>query len=89
MFKLLSILVLAGTARAVPQAAAIQACLAHPQASSYQYNSDGWCGCLSNSGDSVHTNANAFSDTFSGACALCAIDHMSQNVNTNPFGPGR
>lgn len=67
----------------------IQACLAHPQASSYQYNSDGWCGCLSNSGDSVHTNANAFSDTFSGACALCAIDHMSQNINTNPFGPGR
>ena len=67
----------------------IQACLNHPQANSYQYNSDGWCGCLSTSGEQLHSNANTFSDTFSGACALCAIDHMSQNINTNPFGGGR
>jgi hypothetical protein len=65
----------------------IQACLAHPQSNSYQYNAGGWCGCLTNAGDQLHANANALTDAFSGACALCSIDHMSQNVN-QPVYPG-
>ena len=69
----------------------VQACLQYPSANSYQYNAGGWCGCLANAGDQLHANANAFKDTFNGACALCSIDHMSQNQNNGqlPFGEGR
>ena len=48
----------------------IQACLDHPAANSYQYNSGGWCGCLANTGDDLHSAANTMTDASPGACAV-------------------
>ena len=59
----------------------IQACLEHPSANSYQYNSGGWCGCLANSGNDLHMAANSMTDASPGACALCSVDHIHTNVN--------
>ena len=53
-----------------------QQCVAHPTATAYQYNGDGWCGCLtlddSSFDDEVHGP-----DVFEGECTLCDISHHS------------
>jgi hypothetical protein len=60
----------------------IQACLAHPQASSYQYNAGGWCGCLENTGDDLHNAANTMTDAVPGACSVRARPAPSLRVAT-------
>lgn len=51
-------------------------CIADPRATAFQYNDDGWCGCLVVAGTSFGAAISSAAFTETGECAICNIEHL-------------